>query len=154
LVNNISALVCGVLFGVGLAMSGMTDTAKVQGFLDILGDWIPDLAFVMGGAVLVTLVLTRPILQRPGPLFADSFHLPEKTVIDRNLVVGSLCFGIGWGLYGYCPGPAIASLSYLDWNACLFVAAMLGGMVLAQTVLNRQRLHEPPPGKPPVGRAK
>lgn len=132
--KNLTALICGVLFGVGLAMSGMTDTAKVQGFLDIFGEWIPDLAFVMGGAVLITLALTHVILRRSTPLFADKFYLPGKTGIDRRLVLGSLCFGIGWGLYGYCPGPAIASLSYLDWNAYVFVAAMLCGMLLAEKV--------------------
>lgn len=132
--KNLIALVCGVLFGIGLAMSGMTDTAKVQGFLDIFGEWVPDLAFVMGGAVLVTLVLTRLILKRAKPLLADKFFLPGKNSIDRNLVLGSLCFGIGWGLYGYCPGPAIASLSYLDWNAYVFVVAMIGGMALAEAV--------------------
>ena len=113
-------------------MSGMTDTRKVQGFLDIFGDWVPDLAFVMGGAVLVTLALTRPILKRSAPLFADKFYLPENRSIDRKLILGSLCFGIGWGLYGYCPGPAIAALSYLDKNAYVFVAAMVCGMALAK----------------------
>lgn len=136
--KNLSALISGILFGIGLAMSGMTDTAKVQGFLDVFGNWIPDLAFVMGGAVMVTLVLTRPVLRRPTPLFSETFHLPLKSTIDRKLVLGSLCFGIGWGLYGYCPGPAIASLSYLDPGAFIFVAAMVGGMALANT-LTRHR---------------
>lgn len=133
--KNITALICGTLFGIGLAMSGMTDTAKVQGFLDIFGNWVPDLAFVMGGAVLITLTLTHPILKRSAPLFTDKFYLPKKTGIDRNLIFGSLCFGIGWGLYGYCPGPAIAALSYLDWNAYVFVVAMVCGMALAKMTI-------------------
>jgi uncharacterized membrane protein YedE/YeeE len=91
----------------------------------------------MGGAVLVTLTLTRPILKRKAPLFADRFYTPEKSNIDRNLILGSLCFGIGWGLYGYCPGPAIAALSYLDWNTYSFVAAMIGGMALAEATSRR-----------------
>lgn len=132
--NNLTALFSGILFGIGLAMSGMTDTAKVQGFLDIFGNWIPDLAFVMGGAVLVTLLLTRPVLRRSAPLFSEAFHLPVTSRIDRKLVLGSLCFGIGWGLYGYCPGPAIASLTYLDPSTFIFVAAMVGGMALADTL--------------------
>lgn len=147
--KNITALICGTLFGIGLAMSGMTDTAKVQGFLDIFGNWVPDLAFVMGGAVLVTLALTRPILKRSAPLFADRFFLPEKSSIDRSLILGSLCFGIGWGLYGYCPGPAIAALSYLDWNAYLFVAAMVCGMALAEIISRPGLQGLSPAGSPP-----
>lgn len=137
--KNLTALVCGTLFGIGLAMSGMTDTAKVQGFLDIFGNWVPDLAFVMGGAVLITLMLTHLILRRPAPLLANAFHLPGKIDIDRKLLVGSLCFGVGWGLYGYCPGPAIASLAYLDRNTYLFVAAMLCGMALSEVVVRTGR---------------
>ena len=135
--SNLTSLICGVLFGLGLAMSGMTDPAKVQGFLDIFGQWVPDLAFVMGGAVLITLALTHWILKRPTPLFEDGFSLPEKTDIDRKLILGSLCFGMGWGLYGYCPGPAIAALSYLDWNSYLFVAAMICGMGLSAIATRR-----------------
>lgn len=132
--NNASALLAGLLFGIGLAMSGMTDTAKVQGFLDLFGAWIPDLALVMGGAVLVTLSLTRLVLRRDAPLFAPQFFLPVKQAIDRPLLLGAACFGIGWGLYGYCPGPAISALSYLDWQAFLFVCAMLAGMALGGPV--------------------
>ena len=129
--KNAAALLCGLLFGIGLAMSGMTDTAKVQGFLDLFGQWIPDLALVMGGAVIVSFLFTARILERANPLLADRFSLPEKTGIDAPLLCGAACFGIGWGLYGYCPGPAIAALAYLDWQALLFVVAMLAGMALA-----------------------
>ena len=132
--KNFSALCSGVLFGIGLALSGMTDTAKVRGFLDLFGDWVPDLAFVMGGAVAVTLVAFRVVLRRPQPLFDGVFHLPTSTHIDKPLVIGSALFGVGWGLYGYCPGPAISALAYLDWQTGLFVASMLAGMSLVRPV--------------------
>lgn len=128
---GLSALLCGVLFGFGLALSGMTDTAKVTGFLDLFGDWVPDLAFVMGGAVAITLIAFRFILRRNGPLLATSFALPSAHGVDARLLLGATIFGIGWGLYGYCPGPAIASLAYLDWQAVLFVVSMILGMWLA-----------------------
>ncbi len=135
--NNVLAAVCGLLFGVGLAMSGMTDTAKVQGFLDLFGAWVPDLAFVMGGAVLVTLAFTRPVLKRARPLFAAQFDLPANKQVDRKLVLGALCFGVGWGLYGYCPGPAVAALAYLQWHTLVFVVLMLCGMWLADKLKDR-----------------
>jgi len=130
-VRNLSALFCGLLFGFGLALSGMTDTAKVTGFLDIFGHWIPDLAFVMGGAVAVTVLAFRVVLRREAPLFDQVFHLPGAKHVDRPLVLGSALFGVGWGLYGYCPGPAVAALGYLDWQPFLFVAAMIAGMAAA-----------------------
>ena len=129
--KGLTALVCGLIFGIGLAMSGMTDTAKVIGFLDIFGQWVPDLAFVMGGAVLVTLVAFRLVLRRNGPLLADRFQLPTKTTLDGRLLGGAALFGIGWGIYGYCPGPAISALAYLNTDTFIFVAAMLSGMAIA-----------------------
>ena len=129
--KGLTALVCGLIFGVGLAMSGMTDTAKVIGFLDIYGQWVPDLGFVMGGAVLVTVVAFRLVLRRDNPLLADSFALPANTAIDGRLLGGAALFGIGWGLYGYCPGPAISALVYLNTDTVIFIAAMLVGMVIA-----------------------
>jgi uncharacterized membrane protein YedE/YeeE len=133
----LSALLCGTLFGFGLALSGMTDTAKVTGFLDVYGDWIPDLAFVMGGAVMVTVVAFRFILRRPLPILDASFHVPGESHIDRQLAIGAVLFGVGWGLYGYCPGPAIAALAYLDWQAGLFVLSMLAGMSMVDPVKDR-----------------
>jgi uncharacterized membrane protein YedE/YeeE len=127
-------LICGMVFGVGLAMSGMTDTAKVLGFLDVTGDWVPDLAFVMGGAVLVTLIGFRFIPKLKRPLLNPRFYLPATTVIDGRLLGGAAIFGIGWGLYGYCPGPAISALVYLDDKTAMFVAAMLVGMAVANKV--------------------
>ena len=122
-------LLCGTLFGIGLALSGMTDTAKVLGFLDLFGNWVPDLAFVMGGAVMVTLFAFRFVL-RGKPVLADSFDLPTSKAIDAPLLTGAVCFGVGWGIYGYCPGPAISAVAYADPQTLLFVAAMLAGMAL------------------------
>lgn len=124
-------LLCGIVFGVGLAMSGMTDTGKVLGFLDVTGQWVPDLAFVMGGAVLVTLVAFRFVLKMQRPALNPRFYLPGTTVIDGRLLGGAAIFGIGWGVYGYCPGPALAALAYLDKQTAMFVVAMLVGMALA-----------------------
>jgi uncharacterized membrane protein YedE/YeeE len=129
--KGLIALACGLIFGVGLAMSGMTDTAKVIGFLDVFGDWIPDLAFVMGAAVLVTVIAFRVVLRRDNPLLAGSFSLPTKTALDGRLLCGAAIFGVGWGLYGYCPGPAISALAYLNSQTVIFVAAMLTGLVIA-----------------------
>jgi uncharacterized membrane protein YedE/YeeE len=132
--RGIIALLCGMVFGVGLAVSGMTDTAKVLGFLDVFGNWVPDLAFVMGGAVCVTLVAFRFVLRLERPLLSPSFLLPTKKAIDGRLLIGAAIFGIGWGIYGYCPGPAISALVYLDVKTLIFVVAMLVGMVLANKV--------------------
>lgn len=129
--KGLIALACGIIFGVGLAMSGMTDTAKVIGFLDIFGQWVPDLAFVMGGAVLVTVTLFRFVLRRKAPLLANSFALPTTTTLDARLLSGAALFGIGWGIYGYCPGPAIAALAYLNVDTAIFVVAMLAGMTIS-----------------------
>ena len=127
-------LLCGIVFGIGLAMSGMTDTAKVLGFLDVTGNWMPDLAFVMGGALLVTLVAFRFLPKMQRPVLNPRFYLPATTIIDGRLLGGAAIFGIGWGLYGYCPGPALAALSYLDAETGMFVVAMLVGMAVANKV--------------------
>lgn len=131
--RGLAALLCGLLFGAGLALSGMTDTARVLGFLDLFGDWVPDLAFVMGGAVLVTLIAFRFVL-RSHPLLAPAFSLPTRTEVDLRLLTGAAIFGIGWGIYGYCPGPALSALVYLDQKTMGFVAAMLVGMALGSRV--------------------
>jgi uncharacterized membrane protein YedE/YeeE len=132
--KGLAALFCGTLFGIGLAMSGMTDTAKVLGFLDLFGDWVPDLMFVMGGAVCVTLVAFRFILKRDRALLGDVMSLPSKSAIDGKLLAGAAIFGIGWGVYGYCPGPAISALGYLETNTVIFVITMLVGMAMANLV--------------------
>lgn len=135
------ALVAGGLFGAGLFISGMTDTAKVQGWLDVFGAWDPTLAFVMGGA-MIPMALAW-LFARKRTISALGTPLPPKpsTQIDRKLVIGSLLFGVGWGLAGLCPGPSIASLSYGGTGLYIFVAAMLTGMVAAPML--RRRLDKP-----------
>ena len=124
------ALISGVLFGLGLTLSGMSDPAKVLGFLNITGAWIPDLVFVMGGAVIVTFLITPLVTAREAPLLAPSFYLPSKQLLDRRLVAGAALFGIGWGLSGYCPGPALVSLPYGYESTLVFCLAMFAGMAL------------------------
>ena len=138
------ALLSGALFAVGLVLGGMTQPAKVLAFLDIgalskgvsstaqAGYWDPSLAFVMGGALLVTLVAFWITPQRTKPLADEKFHLPTRTDIDRNLLVGATLFGIGWGLAGYCPGPALASVLTGGSDIAYFAAAMVIGMWAAK----------------------
>lgn len=124
------ALVAGLLFGAGLALSDMVNPARVLGFLDVAGAWDPVLVFVMGGAVLVSVIGFAASRRLRGPLFGTSFLIPENRRLDRQLIGGAALFGIGWGLAGFCPGPAIAGLIYGMWQSWLFVAAMLAGMAL------------------------
>jgi uncharacterized membrane protein YedE/YeeE len=124
------ALLVGLLFGIGLIVSGMTDPSKVIGFLDLAGRWDPSLGLVMGGAILVGLVAFRFAATRDKSLLGDVMRLPRAGRIDRRLVLGSLAFGIGWGLAGYCPGPALASLAGGGAKPLIFGAAMLAGMMI------------------------
>jgi uncharacterized membrane protein YedE/YeeE len=128
--------VVGLVFGFGLLLSGMSDPAKVLNFLDLggiaSGNWDPSLAFVMAGAVAVTFVGFRFVLQRSRPLFAERFHLPTKRELDLRIVAGPAIFGVGWGLAGFCPGPALTALGFGSRAAFIFVAAMLTGMWLAR----------------------
>ncbi|WP_445808748.1 DUF6691 family protein [Yoonia sp.] len=119
----------GGLFGLGLLISGMTDTTKVQGWLDVFGDWDPTLAFVMGGAIIPMAIAWRFTIGRK-PVLAAAFPAPPEPRIGRNLVIGSTLFGAGWGLAGLCPGPALASLSYGGTGGLVFLTAMLAGMML------------------------
>ena len=125
-----SALVAGLLFGIGLLVSGMTDPSKVLGFLDLAGKWDPSLAFVMGGAVIIGSLVFPFATKRNKSVLGSPMRLPTATVIDRRLVLGGLTFGVGWGLAGYCPGPALASLTHGGAKPWVFVFAMLGGMAL------------------------
>jgi uncharacterized membrane protein YedE/YeeE len=120
----------GLLFGLGLVVSQMINPAKVIGFLDLAGDWDPSLALVMATALAVTIPFFRLILKRKSPLFEANFSLPDKTDLDLRLISGAVLFGIGWGLAGLCPGPALVGLTSLDSSVLIFVAAMLGGMLL------------------------
>lgn len=124
----LAALVSGVLFGVGLAVSGMTLPSKVAGFLDFTGSWDPTLMFVMGGAIGVHALVYWLARKRPSPILADRFQLPTRRDIDARLVLGAAIFGVGWGLGGYCPGPAVTSLVTGHLEVVAFVAAMLGAM--------------------------
>ena len=124
------ALLSGILFGLGLALSGMMNPARVLGFLDPAGSWDPTLAFVLGGAVAVSALSVMISRRMARPLLVGRFDLPTRTRIDRPLILGAGLFGIGWGLSGFCPGPALASLSQGLPKSLLFVAAMLLGMVL------------------------
>jgi uncharacterized protein len=128
----------GLLFGAGLLIAGMTDPQKVQNFLDITGLWDPSLAFVMGGAVIVTFIGYRLAWRAGRPLLAPRFALPTATAIDARTLIGPAVFGIGWGLAGFCPGPALTSLGAGEAAAWSFVPAMLVGMVAARWLANRQ----------------
>lgn len=121
------AVLSGILFGLGLAVSGMVNPAKVLAFLDVAGDWDPTLAFVMAGALAVTAPAFRVVLKRSEPWFAPRFALPTKTNLEPRLVLGAALFGIGWGLAGLCPGPAVTDLVTARGTVLLFVAAMLAG---------------------------
>jgi uncharacterized membrane protein YedE/YeeE len=121
---------CGVLFALGLGISGMTQPAKVTAFLDFFGAWNPSLAFVMAGAILVYALGYRWVVRRPKPLFPGNFQIPSLRKVDRPLAIGSALFGAGWGLAGFCPGPALTSLASLQFEPLLFLSSMLAGMIL------------------------
>lgn len=135
--RHLTQLLAGLLFGAGLALSGMTSPGNVRGFLDFFGDWNPALAFVMGGAVAVHALTYRLVRRRSSPIFEKSFAIPSRKDLDRRLVWGAVLFGLGWGLGGYCPGPAITSLVTLSRDSLLFVGSMLAGMFLYHRVSER-----------------
>jgi uncharacterized protein len=126
----LSALLVGLLFGIGLILGGMTNPAKVIGFLDLFGRWDPSLALVMGGAVTVGLLAFRIAGGRPTSLLGEPMRLPTRNDIDKRLIIGSLVFGAGWGLAGFCPGPALVALGTGSIKATVFVASMLAGMAI------------------------
>jgi uncharacterized membrane protein YedE/YeeE len=128
----------GLVFGVGLIISGMSDPSKVLGFLDLFGAWDPSLAFVMGGAILVGVGAFALAGKRGTTLLGAGLQLPTSTIIDRRLVLGGLAFGVGWGLAGFCPGPALVSLGSGEVKAAVFVAAMLAGMGLFELLEQRR----------------
>jgi len=131
------SLLCGLFFGAGLAVGGMTNPAKVIGFLDVTGAWDPSLAFVMGGALSVNAAAYALTRRRSAPLFAERFTLPTLLDVDRELVTGAALFGVGWGLVGLCPGPALASLLRGELPVYAFVLPMTAGMWLER----RRRLY-------------
>ena len=133
----LAAFFCGLLFAVGLGIGGMTDTAKVIGFLDLSGIWNPALVFVMGGAVGVTALLFPLILRRGAPVLDREFHVPLSNLLDLKLFVGAGLFGIGWGIAGYCPGPAVVSLVTLSPVTMVFTLCMLIGLGAGRLVNRR-----------------
>lgn len=137
--NTLMALLSGSLFGMGLLLSGMSNPAKVLGFLDVAGNWDPSLAFVMGGAVLVGTLAFSFAGRRTESLLGEVMRLPTAQQIDVRLVSGALAFGAGWGLAGYCPGPALASLMHGGVKPFVFVLAMLAGMALFEVVEGARR---------------
>jgi uncharacterized protein len=138
--NRITEFIAGLLFGLGLILSGMTDPGKVLGFLDLFGAWDPSLMLVMAGAILVGLFAFAVAQRRSTTLLGTAIiHLPQRDPVDRRLMAGSLLFGVGWGLAGFCPGPALVSLGAGQPKAAVFVAAMLAGMVLFELAERRAR---------------
>jgi uncharacterized membrane protein YedE/YeeE len=132
------ALLAGMLFGVGLAVSGMVNPAKVVGFLDVAGgEWDPTLIFVMGGALLVTIPAYQVILKRSRPMLADGFALPTESALDGRLLGGAALFGVGWGLSGFCPGPAVVAMLTGFVPVFAFVGAMVGGMAIHAWIFER-----------------
>ena len=136
--KNFLTLISGLLFGFGLLLSGMADPAKVQNFLDLFGTWDPSLAFVMGGAIAVTMPGFWLVIRRNKPFFNDVFHLPSSTDLDARLITGAAIFGVGWGLGGFCPGPAMTALPLAAEGTLIFVATMLTGMAASKYVLQRR----------------
>jgi uncharacterized membrane protein YedE/YeeE len=138
--NFVASLVAGLLFGIGLIVSGMADPAKVLGFLDLAGAWDPSLALVMAGAIAVGAVAFWIAGKRTLSLLGLKMNLPSARQIDRRLVSGSLLFGIGWGIAGFCPGPALVALGMGQAKAAVFVLAMLAGMLLFEAVEHARRV--------------
>ncbi|MEE2671984.1 MAG: DUF6691 family protein [Bdellovibrionota bacterium] len=127
--SNLVALLLGLIFSVGLSVSGMVNPNKVIGFLDLFGNWDPDLIFVMGGAAGLNLIMFRFILKRKNPLLGSDFHLPTASQVDKKLILGAILFGVGWGIGGICPGPGLANLFTLKAEPIVFVVFMILGML-------------------------
>lgn len=139
----LSAFLIGLTFGLGITVSGMINPAKVLNFFDIAGTWDPSLAFVMAGALAVAIPGYRLVLRRPAPAMDHGFQLPETRRIDRRLVLGSATFGIGWGIAGFCPGGALPALGTGDPAVFLFIAALIGGLLLARVLQTRTPARKP-----------
>lgn len=127
----------GLIFGVGITISGMANPAKVLNFLDIAGAWDPSLIFVMGGALLTTFIGYRLVFRRPAPLLEDRFQIPTSRIIDARLVGGAAVFGIGWGIAGFCPGGALPALGTARWEVFAFTAAVIAGILIARALQSR-----------------
>ncbi len=136
--QSIIALISGLLFGLGLSISQMVDRERVLGFLDVAGKWDATLMFVLGGAVGVTLITFRFILKLKHPLFEQNFYLPTRQNIDLKLILGAVIFGIGWGIGGYCPGPAVTSLVQLSINPFIFLIAFIIGSLGYEKIMGNE----------------
>lgn len=134
----IAAFVAGLLLGLGLVVSSMVNPAKVLGFIDITGNWDPSLAFVMGGALVVAAIGYRLVWRRKAPLFEAQFHVPTSREITGSLIIGAVLFGLGWGLVGLCPGPAISAITLGGAKVALFIAMMIAGMLAVRLWQNRK----------------
>lgn len=132
MLKNIIGLLAGLLFGFGLLISGMTDPVKVQGFLDVFGAWDISLALVMGGGLVVAIVGVQLAKRQQTSWIGSLIEMPTKTTIDKKLLIGAMLFGIGWGLVGICPGPGIVMLGTGQWQAYVFIPAMIVGMLVYQ----------------------
>ncbi|CAN1555704.1 YeeE/YedE family protein [Limnohabitans sp. B9-3] len=141
--HRLSEFIVGLLFGLGLLLSGMTDPSKVQGFLDLAGTWDPSLAFVMGGGILVGFVAFTIAKKRTTNVLGGALHLPTATHIDKRLVLGGLLFGAGWGLAGFCPGPALVSMAAGQDKALVFVLAMVLGMGIYEWAERKPKATQP-----------
>lgn len=139
----LSAFAIGLIFGLGIAVSGMINPAKVLNFFDLAGTWDPSLAFVMAGALAVAIPGYRLVLGRPTPTFEPGFQLPDTRLIDRRLVLGSATFGLGWGIAGFCPGGALPALGTGDPAVFLFLAALIGGLLIARVLQARALTRKP-----------
>lgn len=137
----VMALAAGLVFGIGLIVSGMGNPAKVLGFLDLAGNWDPSLALVMAGAILVSIIPFQLASRTPRALLGEPMRLPTARDVDRRLVLGALVFGVGWGLAGYCPGPALVSLASGSYKPLVFVVSMIGGMMLFQWLDSLSQAH-------------
>ncbi|MGJ0515935.1 MAG: DUF6691 family protein [Methylomicrobium sp.] len=135
--THLIAILSGILFGAGLALSHMIDPNKVLNFLDVTGHWDPSLLFVMIGAVSVAMIAFRFILKRPAPLWSTSFQLPQKKSLDLQLISGAAIFGIGWGMSGYCPGPSVTGLSLFSLESVIMVLAIYLGFFVSHRLLDK-----------------
>jgi len=132
--SKIFSFISGLIFGIGLTVSGMVNPAKVIAFLNILGNWDPSLVFVMVGAIIFSAPFFYILKNKKKPLFNSSFQIPSRTNIDQNLIIGSFLFGIGWGMVGLCPGPAVASIAFFQPLSILFVIATMSGFYLCKYI--------------------
>lgn len=146
----ISTFLIGLVFGLGIVISGMANPAKVLNFFDIAGSWDPSLALVMGGALITTLIGYRFVLARPGPVLAERFQLPTSTRIDARLIGGSAIFGIGWGIAGFCPGGAIPALGTGRSEVLIFVSSLIVGLLATRFFTNMQQRGEAPQSPSPA----